>query len=393
MCYAVNTMNNSKSKWNRGFTIVELAVVIAVVAILVAVTVVVYPGIQNRASDTEAQGDLRQAATKLEAYKNSVGGFPANEGLVDGGKGLPKSVDGRAYSYTSTATGYCLSTTSIRSSKSFKITDKSTEVVEGTCGALACETGYIPVPGDARFGTDNFCVMKYEAKNVASKAVSQAAGTPWGLNFADSKTRAQGACSGCHLITEREWMTIAANVLSVASNWTGGSVGSGAIYSGHNDNSPNSALAASTSDSSGYQGTGNNSPSNQRRTLTLTNGQVIWDFAANVWEWTDAMIDPGQQPGVPGQSWYSWREWNDSAVQYAGLGTVSRPSAISSTVAGYSSAQGIGQLYSRPTESAKHVYIRGGCWYSGSSAGILSLDLDRPPVNGYGDLGFRVAKS
>ena len=35
-----------------------------------------------------------------------------------------------------------------------------------------------------------------------------------------------------------EWMTLAANVLSVPSNWSGGSVGSGYIYSGHNDNDP-----------------------------------------------------------------------------------------------------------------------------------------------------------
>ncbi len=69
-------------------------------------------------------------------------------------------------------------------------------------------------------------------------------------------------------------------------NWSGGAVGSGYIYSGHNDNNPATALIASTSDSDGYFGTGNSSSSgaNQKRTLVTSKGDVIWDFAGNLWE-------------------------------------------------------------------------------------------------------------
>lgn len=121
--------------------------------------------------------------------------------------------------------------------------------------------------------------MKYEAKQVGATNVpiSQAAGTPW-VNISQTDAIANSpnvaGCTGCHLITEAEWLTIAQNVLSVASNWSGGVVGSGYIYSGHNDGAPNAALAADTNDANGYYGE-TNIVGNQRRTLTLTNGAVI----------------------------------------------------------------------------------------------------------------------
>lgn len=118
----------------KGFTIVELAVVIAVISILASIVLVVYPGIQKRSADTEAQADLRQAAMKLDAYKANIGGYPATQELVDSGKGLPKSVADRTYTYqASGVASYCLSTVSQRSGKIFKITSSGTEINEGEC--------------------------------------------------------------------------------------------------------------------------------------------------------------------------------------------------------------------------------------------------------------------
>ncbi len=59
----------SWAKKQTGFTIVELLIVIVVIAILAAITVVAYNGIQNRAYDTTVQSDLKQIATKIELFK------------------------------------------------------------------------------------------------------------------------------------------------------------------------------------------------------------------------------------------------------------------------------------------------------------------------------------
>lgn len=258
-------------------------------------------------------------------------------------------------------------------------------IVTAASYAKSCPTGYVPVPGNPKFGTVDFCVMKYEAKNDGGgNAVSTATGTPYVLISQRTAQDKSLAASG-HLISEAEWMTIATNALWVASNWTTGTVGSGALFSGHNDNAPANALAADTNDANGYFGE-TNTGGTQRRTLTLSNGEVIWDFAGNVYEWTDAWIIGNEQPNdaVDGFAWHAFTaitKWKD--LNYA-----------NPTNRGWNSAQGLGQIYTDGTSTNNTLYgfVRGGNWSLGENAGAFALGLSSAPTASNFSLGFRVAR-
>ena len=58
-----------------GFTIVELLIVIVVIAILAAITIVAYNGIQNRARDTDRKADIAALAKALHLYNVDNGNY------------------------------------------------------------------------------------------------------------------------------------------------------------------------------------------------------------------------------------------------------------------------------------------------------------------------------
>lgn len=61
----------------RGFTIVELLVVIVVIAILAAITIVAYNGVQSRARDAARIQKLTSVAKAIELYYADNGRYPA----------------------------------------------------------------------------------------------------------------------------------------------------------------------------------------------------------------------------------------------------------------------------------------------------------------------------
>jgi hypothetical protein len=139
------------------------------------------------------------------------------------------------------------------------------------------------VPGDANYGTDAFCVMTYEAKNVGGVATSQAALNPWvSINQTDARARCSELGDGYHLITNNKWMTIARNIEQDSRNWNSGNVGEGGIYRGNvnlNDGiscNPGSVLDGNTAGTNCLVGGRN------KRMLYLSNGETIWDLSGNV---------------------------------------------------------------------------------------------------------------
>ena len=67
---------------SRGFTIVELLIVIVIIAILAAITIVAYNGITARAHSDAEQSAAQNIAYKAEAYNAEWGVYPATFSLL-----------------------------------------------------------------------------------------------------------------------------------------------------------------------------------------------------------------------------------------------------------------------------------------------------------------------
>lgn len=112
----------TRQELRRGFTIVELLIVVVVIAILATITIVSYNGITNSAKEATLKSDLSTAAKKLNVEKIESGSFPSS---------TPSYIsDGLAYSGGGNA--FCVS--GEVNSKSFRITE-SGNVQEGECTA------------------------------------------------------------------------------------------------------------------------------------------------------------------------------------------------------------------------------------------------------------------
>lgn len=75
-------MRAIKSNTNSGFTIVELLIVIVIIAILAAITIVAYNGIQNRAKTGSGQALANALDKKVESWNTLNNAYPTYCQLV-----------------------------------------------------------------------------------------------------------------------------------------------------------------------------------------------------------------------------------------------------------------------------------------------------------------------
>lgn len=121
---------------SRGFTIVELLVVIVVIGILAAITIVSYTGVTSRANITVMQSDLSNSANQLKIYQATYGSYPTT---LDGNNcpSAPtpdttlclKASPNNTYTYTSNGTTFRLVETNSNGTV-YNVTD-STNVAAG----------------------------------------------------------------------------------------------------------------------------------------------------------------------------------------------------------------------------------------------------------------------
>ena len=256
----------------------------------------------------------------------------------------------------------------------------------GTAGtaltSAQCPTNYIFIPKSSPYTFSDFCVSKYEMKDDGyGSPTAKATGTPWTtINRITSRIKCQSLGAGYDLISNDQWQTIARNITGVAANWST-ALYSGALNQGHSDGNPNNPLAAVTDDNDPCNGTGQTCSSSvwssQRRTHVLSNGNVIWDFAANVYEWVT----------------------NDSNVAYSGDAYVATLSAGDIRQSRYGSAAGTfcaapggspfcGMGAARVGYTGGAV-ARGGTWSMGDQSGIFTVSLEADPTFGDVIAGFR----
>lgn len=121
------------NRLKRGFTIVELLIVIVIIAILAVVTVVAYNGLQQRARASAVSSALAQAKKKLELYKVDATTYPATGSLA--AAGITDSND-TTYQYTATNsnTDFCLTATIATTSYYLNDTTTSTPTPGGCPG-------------------------------------------------------------------------------------------------------------------------------------------------------------------------------------------------------------------------------------------------------------------
>ncbi len=67
----------------KGFTIIELLIVIAVIAILVGIALPRFKGMRDEGNIAKAKGELRTLQTAVESYRIHDGAYPAAAGWQD----------------------------------------------------------------------------------------------------------------------------------------------------------------------------------------------------------------------------------------------------------------------------------------------------------------------
>lgn len=214
-----------------------------------------------------------------------------------------------------------------------------------------------------QYDNHGFYVMKYQAsENSSNSGVPQSVSNKAGWNdipFND-KGGSPNAYESCqaldnetddydvHLITNREWMTVARQVAQRPENWADNTVGStgssGGLYQGNTDLTLDRAVRLGWPPHAASVG------GSDQRTHILASGDAVWDLSGDLREWVDADEDGTTMSFYSDNERYEVNATNSTVNGGDGLGTGS----------------GLKILF-----YDLKAGVRGGSWYEADDAGIF----------------------
>ena len=265
------------------------------------------------------------------------------------------------------------------------------------CFSISDNDNWVFVPGDADYGTNDFCVMKYEAKNENGAPVSKKEGIPWvDLDQESAILKCKLLGEGFRLLTNPEWMTMASNISNVSENWSGEKVGFGSIFLGHSDGEPNQACNANDDNfiylkKNSCDGLREeeiiDNEKLQKRIHILSYGSIIWDLSGNVREWIDYFNDR-DKPSPRDKKFHEFTKpivGSNSLPISELIPTNDVKSFWDDT---WDSSQGIGKAAIGSDKKGGGL-TRGGAFAGGYRNGIFRFRLDQEPTHTASTIGFR----
>lgn len=244
--------------------------------------------------------------------------------------------------------------------------------------------------------------------------------------ISNAKTLCQN--KGWHVINNNEWMTIARNVEQVSQNWCDSNgtncdfppgTKNKILANGHNDTLNEASASAgqtgaliAADDTQPCFGTttdGSNTcggKSSQKRTLTLNNGNTIWDFAGNVWQWVDGQVMRKDQPkssshGILDKGWLK-SDFAPGSLPSVITDNGQLPNlgydAIRPSNSSWNANNGVGRIYHYSAQNdlstTLYAFIRGGNWRHLDDDGAFTIHLSPPAyTENIDDVGFRCSVS